>query len=85
MALDRDRYHELLGGLWDGELSDAQTEELARMLSSQPEWQRDFRQHLVLWDLWAQLTTPERSAAAFVAWPANASPVVYGCWQRPTR
>jgi hypothetical protein len=67
MALGRDRYHELLGRLLDGEISDAQAEELALMLSSEPEWRRDFRQHLVLWDLWGQQTAPERSAAAFIA------------------
>jgi hypothetical protein len=67
MALDRDRYHELLGCLLDGEISDAQAEELTQMLTSQPGWRRDFQEHLVLWDLWSQLTTPERSAAAFAA------------------
>lgn len=67
MALDCDRYHELLGSVFDGEISDAQAEELAQMLSSEPGWRRDFRQHLVLWDLWGQLTTPERSAASFAA------------------
>jgi hypothetical protein len=67
MAVDRDRYQELVGCLLDGEISDAQAEELAHMLSGESGWRRDFRQHLVLWDLWGQLTTPERSAAAFIA------------------
>ena len=67
MALDRDRYQALLGCLLDGAISDAESEELAQMLNSEPELRRDLREHLVLWDLWAQQATLERSATSFLA------------------
>ena len=61
------RYPELLGRLLEGELSEAEAGELARELRARPELQHDLHRHLVLWDVWSQYQTPERSAEAFVA------------------
>ena len=63
------RYQELLERLLEGELSGAEAEELAAGLRERPELRRDLRSHLVLWDLWSQQHTPERSSDAFLnAW-----------------
>ena len=67
--MNSQRYQELLGRLLEGELSDAEAGELAAGLKEQPELQRELRSHLVLWELWSQQHTPERSADAFLnAW-----------------
>ena len=60
------RYQELLGCLLEGELKPVEADELARELSESPALRQDLRQHLVLWDVWAQHQSPERSEAAFV-------------------
>lgn len=60
------RYRELVGHLLEGELSDAATRELAAGLTEHPELRRDMRSHLVLWELWSQEHSPERSADAFL-------------------
>jgi hypothetical protein len=62
-----ERYHELIGGVFDGELADGEAGELAQGLRARPEWREDLHRQLVLWELWAQAVTPERSAKAFVA------------------
>ena len=63
------RYQELLSRLLDGELTQTEAEELARGLSGSPTLREDLRQHLVLWEVWSQQQTPERSADSFVkAW-----------------
>ena len=46
--MNSQRYQELLGRLLEGELSDAEAEELAAGLKERPEMQRDLRSHLVL-------------------------------------
>jgi hypothetical protein len=67
--MNSQRYQELLGRLLEGELSDAESEELAAGLKERPEMRRDLRSHLVLWELWSQQHTPERSSEAFLnAW-----------------
>src|SRR5687767_8704651 len=67
--MNSQRYQELLGRLLEGELSDAEAEELAAGLKERPELQRDLRSHLVLWEFWSQQHTPERSSDAFLnAW-----------------
>ncbi len=63
------RYEELLGRLLDGELSEAEAEELARGIGETSALREDLRQHLLLWELLSQEQAPERSADAFVnAW-----------------
>ena len=62
-----ERYHELIGRLFDDDWADAEAEELARGLKEQPQRCADLRRQLALWDLWSQEVAPERSAAAFVA------------------
>jgi hypothetical protein len=64
--MNSQRYQELLGRLLEGGLSEAEAGELAAELRERPELQRDMRSHLVLWELWSQQHTPERSAAAFL-------------------
>src|SRR5688572_25411082 len=67
--MNSQRYQELLGRLLEGELSDAEAEELAAGLKDRPEMQRDLRSHLVLWKFWSQQHTPERSSDTFLnAW-----------------
>src|SRR5688572_14213478 len=67
--MNSQRYQELLGRLLEGELSDAEAEELAAGLKDRPELQRDLRSHLVLWEFWSQQHTPERSSDSFLnAW-----------------
>jgi hypothetical protein len=61
------RYPELLGRLLEGELSEPDVTELARELSASPALQHDLHRHLVLWEVWSQHQTPERSAEAFAA------------------
>jgi len=61
------RYPELLGRLLEGELSEPEAGELAGELRARPELQHDLQRHLVLWEVWSQHQTPERSADAFVA------------------
>lgn len=61
------RYPELLGRLLEGELSEPEAGELAQELGAQPELQLDLQRHLVLWEVWSQHRTPERSEDAFVA------------------
>lgn len=62
-----ERFEELMQQLLDGELPPSAGAELAAELRVRPEWRRELRQHLVLWELWAQQQAPERSADAFVA------------------
>lgn len=65
--MNDEHYQELLSRLLEGELSEAEAEDLARDLRARPELLRDLRRHLVLWEAWAQLQAPERSAEAFMA------------------
>jgi anti-sigma factor RsiW len=67
MAMNTDRFEELLGRLLDDELSLAEGSELAAALRAEPARLRELRQHLGLWELWAQQQAPERSAEAFLA------------------
>jgi hypothetical protein len=60
---------ELLSRLFEGELSEAEAEALARRLNASSALKRDLRQHLMIWEVWSQHQAPERSAAAFFeAW-----------------
>ncbi|MBI5380564.1 MAG: hypothetical protein HZA31_01565 [Opitutae bacterium] len=61
------RYQELLGRLLEQELTESEAAELARGLTAQPGLQTDLQRHLVLWEIWSQHASPERSAEAFVA------------------
>lgn len=65
--MNAERFEGLLQQLLDGELAPAEGEELATELRSSPARRRELRQHLVLWELWAQQQAPERSAEAFLA------------------
>ena len=60
------RYQELLGRLLEGELRQEEADELARELNESSTLRQDLRCHLVLWDVWAQHQSTERSADAFV-------------------
>jgi hypothetical protein len=64
--VNTERYQELLGRLFEGELSGSESEELVHALEKSPELRRDLRQHLVLWEAWSQDQLPERSAEAFI-------------------
>ena len=59
------RYHELLGRILDSRISEADAEELRRGLETDPARLRDLREHLTLWELWAQENSPDRGADAF--------------------
>lgn len=61
------RYQELSSRLFEGELSDAEAEELAGGLRLSPPLREELRGHLVLWETWSQAQAPERSAPAFVS------------------
>jgi hypothetical protein len=65
--MTRERYQELLERLLDSELSPADATELVQGLRAHPALLNDLRQHLTLWDAWAQHVAPERSAVSFVA------------------
>jgi hypothetical protein len=67
MAVTGDRFDELLGLLFDGELPPAGCDELVAVLRADPRRRRELRQDLVLWELWSQQHAPERSAEAFLA------------------
>lgn len=62
-----ERFDDLLGLLLEDELSGVEAGELALMIRTDPARRRELREHLVLWELWAQQQAPERSAEAFVA------------------
>lgn len=62
-----ERFEFLTGRLLDGELSDDEGEELATAMRADPNRRGELRQHLVLWELWAQQHAPERSEGAFLA------------------
>jgi hypothetical protein len=59
------RYHELLSHLLDSDLSETDAKELRDGLEDEPRRLRDLREHLMLWELWAQEQSPERGAEAF--------------------
>jgi hypothetical protein len=59
------RYQELLSRLLESTLSEADAEELRHGLEDEPRRQRDIREHLMLWELWAQEQAPRRGAEAF--------------------
>lgn len=59
------RYHELLGQLLDGSLSESDAEELCRGLEHDPDRLRNVREHLMLSDLLAQDLTPHRAPEVF--------------------
>jgi hypothetical protein len=65
--MTRERYQELLERLLDSELSPAEATELAQGLRAHPALLNDLRQHLTLWEAWAQHVAQERSAESFVA------------------
>jgi len=58
-------YEHGLSRLLDGEMTATEAEDFAAHLRAKPELLRDLRQHLVLWETWSQLQSPERSARAF--------------------
>jgi hypothetical protein len=59
------RYHELLSQLLESALSEADAKELRHGLEDEPRRLRDLREHLMLWELWAQEQAPQRGAEAF--------------------
>jgi hypothetical protein len=59
------RYHELLGRMLDGRISEADAEELRRGLETDQARLRDLREHLILWELCAQEQSPDRGADPF--------------------
>jgi hypothetical protein len=59
------RYQELLSQLLESTLSETDAGELRLGLEDEPRRMRDLREHLVLWELWAQEQAPQRSAEAF--------------------
>jgi hypothetical protein len=59
------RYHELLSQLLESTLSKTDAEELRLGLEDEPRRLRDLREHLMLWELWAQEQASQRSAEAF--------------------
>jgi C4-dicarboxylate-specific signal transduction histidine kinase len=65
--MTEERFEFLAGRLLDGELTDDEVEELTAAVRADPSRRRELRQHLVLWELWAQQQAPERSADAFLA------------------
>ena len=63
------RYEELLGRLLDGELTGAESVELAEGLQASPGLRQNLRRHLVIGEVCSQNHAPERSAESFVnAW-----------------
>src|SRR5205823_14086112 len=66
LAMNEERYHELLGRLLDDELDSTQGRELADWLPQNPDRRSDVQQHLMLWDLFSQQYQVERTADAFV-------------------
>lgn len=65
--MNRERFEELLDDLLERELTPDEAGELAQAVRTDPAWRGELRRHLVLWELWSQQQTPERSADAFVA------------------
>jgi len=65
------RYHELLGRLLEDNLSTSEAEELAYALKSSHTLRQDLRRHLVLWEMWSQYQSPERSATRFCPFLGN--------------
>lgn len=61
------RYEELLSLYLDGEPSEAEFTELADLLKADENLARQFREELLIWEIWSQETAPERSAEAFLA------------------
>ncbi|VGO17120.1 hypothetical protein PDESU_05715 [Pontiella desulfatans] len=61
------RYDELLSLYFDGEPSEAELTELADLLRSDETLAMDFREQLLIWEVWSQENAPERSADAFLA------------------
>ena len=59
------RYHELLERMLEGRITEAEAKELRRRLQADPARLRDLREHLTLWELWAQEQSPERGADVF--------------------
>jgi hypothetical protein len=59
------RYQELLSQLLESTLSETDAGELRLGLEDEPQRMRDLREHLVLWELWAQEQSDHRSAEAF--------------------
>lgn len=62
-----ERFESLTGRMLDGELPAAEREELVAAVRADPNRRRELRQHLILWELWAQQQAPERSEEAFLA------------------
>lgn len=65
--MNDERFDVLTDALLDGELSAGEEAELVAALRAEPGRRRELRQHLMLWELWAQQRAPERSADAFLA------------------
>ncbi len=59
------RYHELLGQLLDGVLSEAEAEEMRQELERDPSRLHEVREHLMFSDLLAQEHSPHRTAESF--------------------
>jgi len=58
-------YEHGLSRLLDGEMTATEAEDFAAHLRARPELLRDLQKHLVLWEAWSQLQSPERSVEAF--------------------
>ncbi len=67
--MNTSRYQDLVGRLFEGDLTTEEAGELAAAMNESPPLRQDLRQHLLLWDLWSQDRSPERSAESFLrAW-----------------
>lgn len=62
-----ERFEALVQRLLDRELESAEVDELAAELRENPERRREVREHLVLWELWAQRQSAQRSEEVFLA------------------
>jgi YVTN family beta-propeller protein len=60
------RFEELLGRLLEGDIASSEAEELAHALELRPDLRLNLRRHLVLWEVWSQAQSEERSEEAFV-------------------
>jgi len=65
--VNAERFEALLGCLLDDELTPLEGDELAAAIRADPGRRSELRQHLMIWELWAQQQAPERSADAFLA------------------
>ncbi len=64
--MNSERYEDLVSRLLEGEITASEAEDLARAVAESPALRRNLQEHLVLWEVWSQAQSPERSAEAFV-------------------